>query len=328
MAEMLVLTEGDVKRVLSPRQSNDLVEECFRAMGEGSGENLLTSRIVFHHPPGRCVIKSGYLQRRGALGIKVIRVHPNNPLSHSLPATNCQILVLDGETGVVRALMDGVYVTRIRTGSASAVGARFLARPAARTVAVIGAGVQGRAQLEALAADRTLGAVLVWSRTVERRKTYAQEMATLLDLNINPVASIEEACKQADIIITATWSFSPLVKAEWVQPGTYIAAIGADAPDMQELDPRILQRSKVVVDDLEQCVRMGEINVPVKNGSYRVKQVHGTIGEVVAGLKPGRLSVDEITVFDSTGLGVQDTVAADYAYQQANSLGIGTHVRV
>lgn len=328
MAEMLVLTEAEVQRVLTIKDSNDLVEECFRAMGDGSAQNLLTTGISFFDPTGRCTIKSGYLRERRALGIKIIRVHPDNPGTHSLPVLNCQIMVLDSETGVVRAVVDGVYITRIRTGSAGAVGARFLARPEARRVGVIGAGVQGRAQLEALTADRPVGPVLVWSRTARRRDEYVKEMSERLDLEIRPTASIEETCRQAEIIITATWSYRPLVEPDWVQSGTYIAAIGADAPGMQELDPRLLQRSKVVVDDLEQCVRMGEINVPVKAGSYRVEQVHGTIGEVAAGLKPGRTNPEEITIFDSTGVGAQDAVAADHAYQRAKTIHIGTSVHI
>lgn len=127
---------------------------------------------------------------------------------------------------------------------------------------------------------------------------------------------------------TATWSYEPLIKADWVNAGTYIAATGADAPGMQELDPRLLQRSKVVVDDVDQCVRMGEINVPIKQGIYDVEQLHGTIGEIVAGVKPGRTHSEEIIIFDSTGLGVQDAVAADYARRRAEGMGIGTWVMI
>lgn len=328
MLKVLMLTEEEVRRVLGIREANDLVEECFRALGEGSAENLVSTGVGFRDVPGRCVIKSGYLQNRKVLGIKIIRVHAQNPERHGIPAMNCQIMVVDGETGVVRAVMDGVYITRVRTGSAGAVGARYLARPEARRVAIIGAGVQGHAQLEALAADRPLREVFVWSRTAHRRETYAREMSEQLGLTIRPTDSIEEACRQTEIIVSATWSYEPLVNADWVLPGTFIAAIGADAPGMQELDPRLLERSKVVVDDMEQCVRMGEINVPVRDGRYRPDQVYGTIGEVVAGLKAGRSGPEEITIFDSTGVGVQDAVAAAHAYQQANRMGIGTWVDV
>ncbi len=328
MTQVLVLTEEEVQRVLTIKEANDLVEECSRALGERLAENLATVSIDFRDPPGRCSIKSGYLQARRGLGIKIIRVHPQNPANYHLPVMNCQIVVVDAETGVVRALVDGVYITRVRTGSAGTVGARFLARSDARRAGVIGAEVQGRAQLEALAADRLVGPVYVWSRTAKRRETYAGEMSERLGLDVRPTASIEEACRQAEIIITATWSYEVLVKSEWVQPGTYIAAIGADAPGMQELEPRLLQRSKVVVDDLEQCVRMGEVNVPIKKGSYRVEQIYGTIGEVVAGLKPGRTDREEITILDSTGKGVQDAVAADQACQRAKSMGIGTWINV
>ncbi len=328
MSSTLILTDEDVRRVLGVKEANDLVEECFRALGEGSAENLVTTGIGFRDPPGRCNMKSGYLRERKTLGIKIIRVHPKNPMNHDLPVMNCQIVLLNSETGVVLAVMDGVYVTRVRTGAAGAIGARFLSRPDARQVAVIGAGVQGRAQLEALAADRHLGSVFVWSRSPERRESYAKDMSKVLDLEIYPVASIEDACRKAEIIITATWSYEPLIRAEWVQPGTFIAAIGADAAGMQELDPRLLTRSKVVVDDVEQCVKIGEINVPVREGTYRVGQLYGTMGEVAARVKPGRTDPLEVTIFDSTGVGVQDAVVADHAFHQAMARGIGNPVHL
>lgn len=328
MGQMLVLTRRQVEQVLSVQETTDLVEACFRALGDGTGENLPTASIRWPEISGRCNIKSGYLKHPGAVGIKIIRTHNKNPERHGLPVKNAQIVVLDSDTGLIQAIMDGDYITEVRTGSSGAVGARWLARPEAKRVAMIGAGIQGRAQLEALARDRALGDVWVWSRTAERRETYAREMSQRLGLTIRPTGSIEEAVRQAEIIITATWAYEVLVQKNWVQPGTYIGAIGADAPGMQELDPAILLGGKVVIDDLEQCVRMGEINVPVKAGLYRVEQLHGTIGEVIAGKKPGRTSADEITIFDSTGVGVQDAVCAIHAYQKARELGLGTWVDI
>lgn len=328
MAKILVLTREEVSRILSVKEANDLVEECFRAMALGTARNLRTTGAVLAASSGRCSIKSGYLESRGTLGIKIIRVHPENPRARDLPTLQCQIVVVDSETGEMNALLDGVHITRVRTGSAGAVGARFLARPDARRVAVIGAGVQGEAQLEALAADRPLGQAFVWSRTAERRERYAEQMSNRLGLEIKPTASIEDACRRAEIIVTATWSHQPLVRADWVQPGTYIAAIGADAQGMQELDATLLSQAKVVVDDLEQCVEMGEINVPVKDGSYALEQVHATIGEVVSGLRTGRTDAEEITIFDSTGIGIQDAVVADHVYRSARSMEIGTWVSI
>ncbi|OFV83020.1 MAG: hypothetical protein A2W26_11375 [Acidobacteria bacterium RBG_16_64_8] len=324
----LVLAEAHVALVAGSRAVNDLVQECFRALALGRGQIFEAGRIQLKDPASRCVVKSAYLQEGKALGIKVTRAHPDNPARHGLPVTNSQIMLVDGETGLLRALMDGVYVTRLRTGAAAAVGARFLARPDARCLAIIGAGHQTRTLLEALAADRPAVEVWVWSRTAGRRERYADEMSGRLGVTIHPVASIEEACAQAEIIATATWSTEPLVRGEWVRPGTFIAAIGADAPGMQELDPDLLPRSTVVVDDLEQCVRMGEINVPVRHGHYRVDQIHATIGEVVAGLKAGRVDLQETTIFDSTGIGLQDVIVADHVCRQATARGIGTWVEL
>jgi alanine dehydrogenase len=327
MADFLVLNRSEVQQCLDVRTSNDLVERGFRSLGKGLAGNLPTTTLLVTDPAGRCNIKPGYLLEERTMGIKVIRTFPGNQ-AQGLAPSQSQILVVDLNTGELRAIMDGGYITRCRTGSAGAVGARLMARPDARNVAVIGAGIQGESLLEALAADRTLGQVRVWSRTADRREQYARKMGERLGLDIHPCATVEETVRGAEIILTATWSYEVLIQRDWVQPGAYIGAIGADGPGMQELDPDLLRAAKVVVDDVEQCSRIGEINVPLSRGEYRLEQLHGTLAEVCAGLKPGRSSADEITILDSTGVGLQDTVAADWVYRRALQLGLGKSVNV
>lgn len=323
MSEFIVLSEQDVQQVLDAKTCNDLVETAFRLQGQGRAGNLPS--VSHRTPDGRCNIKVGFLEEPRCEGIKIIRTFPGNT-DRGLPRQRCEILVIDMNTGELKGVVAGVHITRIRTGSAGAVGARFLARPDARRVAVIGAGVQGEAQLEALAADRPLGNVKVWSRTAHRRQAYAVAMGQRLGLEIEPCASIETAVRDAEIIITATWAYEVLVSEQWIRPGTYIGAIGADGPAMQELDPALLNRAKVVVDDLDQCVKIGEINVPVSKGLYRVEQLHGTIAEICAGAKPGRENEREVTIFDSTGIGLQDVIAAEYVYRRGLELGLGRRV--
>lgn len=327
MGEFLVMTEDEVKQVLDVRTCSDLVEQAFRLQGEGKAGNLASVPHRVIDPAGRCNIKPGYLNQPKVEGIKIMRNFAANA-ERGLPRQHCEILVIDMETGALEAMVGGVYITRIRTGSAGAVGARHLARPDARRVAVIGAGIQGEAQLEALAADRALGPVKVWSRSAERREGYARSLGPRLGLEIVPVNSIEAAVRDAEIVITATWAYEVLIREDWIRPGTYIAAIGADGPNMQELDPALLNRAKVVVDDVEQCAQIGEINVPLRRGEYRLEQLHGTIAEVCAGRKPGRESDREITIFDSTGIGLQDVIAAEYACRRGRELGLGRLVAV
>ena len=247
--------------------------------------------------------------------MKWANVHPGNR-ALGLPTVMAVLIHNDPETGYPLAVMDATEITAYRTGAASAVASRYLARREARTLGLIGAGQQAHAQLQAHAELFRLDSVRVFDisdaaveRLVASFPQYPLQSCT-----------IEEAAA-SDIVCTLTTATGPVVRREWVMPGTHINAVGADAAGKQELEPSILRESIVVVDDPRQASGGGEINVPVRDGLFRVEDVYGTLGEIVAGRKPGRTDEAAITVFDSTGVAVEDIATTDFVYRRAIERG-------
>jgi len=215
----------------------------------------------------------------------------------------------------VALLLDNGYLTDVRTGAAGAVAAESLAPGAVHTVGVIGSGVQARHQVMCLREVRQFSRLMAWSIDPDGLRAYAREMRERLGIEVVAGTSAEEVTRAADVLITATPSREPIVRAEWLRPGMHITALGSDGPGKQELDPRVLARADlVVVDRLSQCRRLGELQHALAAGLLREDQVHGQLGEVVAGRKPGRTSASQITVVDLTGVGFQDTAIASQAY--------------
>jgi alanine dehydrogenase len=224
--------------------------------------------------------------------------------------------------------MDGTAVTNIRTGAAGAVAAKHLARPESEVVTMVGAGAQAKTQLLALAEVFEIKEVRVNDISRSTAKRYVAEVRRRLEAQFKIIPSTREAVKGADVVVTTTPSRKPIVKNGWISAGTHINAIGADAPGKQELDPKILLRSKVVVDDIQQALHSGEVNVPLSLGLIARADIYGELGEIVTGRKPGRTSEDEITVFDSTGLAVQDIATDWVVYQKAKRLGKGRRIEL
>jgi len=228
--------------------------------------------------------------------------------------------------------MGRTYITAMRTGAAGGIAAKYLARKNSKVIGLVGAGTQARTQLIALLTlYGSLEEVRVYDINQLARESYVSEMKNTYGdqiENIFQVKDIEDAIKGADIVVTATPSRKPLVMNEWVDEGVHFNCIGADAPGKEELDPAILRRAKIVVDDLEQASHGGEINVPLSKGLLSKGDIWATIGEVVAGLKEGRTSDKEITVFTSTGLAIQDAVTANLTYQKALSKGVGRFIEL
>jgi len=236
------------------------------------------------------------------------------------------IILVDPKNGAPLAIMGGTKITDLRTGAAGGVAAKYLARKDSKVVGLVGAGAQARTQLMALLSlYGKLEEVRVWSRTEKTRDAYVAEMKSMCSdaTKMVSVESVKKAVEGADIVVTTTPSKIPIVLDEWVTSGMHFNCFGADAPGKEELDPTILTRAKLVVDDWEQASHSGEINVPLANGMVTKQNVWGEIGEVVAGLKQGRISPDEITVFISTGLAIQDAVTAELTYKKALAKGVG-----
>lgn len=262
-------------------------------------------------------------------GVKLVNSHARNP-ARGLPTVVGTYLLFSQETGMPLALIAATALTAIRTGAGSAVATRHLAPKGASSLGLVGSGVQARYQLMAINEVLELKTVLAWAprNDTTRRDAFLADMARLYpDIEMAAADSIQEAVA-ADVVCTTTPSRSPIVPVDAVRPGTHINAVGADAPGKQELDPDILGRARVVVDEMHQSISGGEINVPVSQGQYGPDQTVGTLGEVITGIAWGRTSDNQITVFDSTGLAIQDIAAATVVYKKSLDSGAGTTIEL
>jgi alanine dehydrogenase len=224
--------------------------------------------------------------------------------------------------------MDGTWITNMRTGAGGAVAAKYLARKDSGVVTMVGAGVQARTQLLALHEVLDIEEVRVNDVSVEKSEKYAKEMRKKLGVETKVVRKTDAAVKGADVVVTTTPARGPILMNKWVSEGTHINAIGADAPGKQELDPDILLRARVVVDDVEQAIHGGEVNVPLSTGVIARGNIYADLGEIVTKKKPGRTSDDEVTIFDSTGLAVQDIATDWVVYKKAKRMGAGREVEL
>lgn len=326
----LVLSEEDVKKVLSLEEVIGAVESAFRMRGLGHAQMPPKQYLFMKNFNGDLRTMPAYLEENDTVAVKVVNSHPENPKKHGLPTVMATIILVDPRTGATEAIMGGTWVTALRTGAAGAIAAKYLANAKPKTVGIVGAGTQARTQLMGLElVFETIKEVRVWDRAEKASIKYAEEMGIKYNQgSIFSVKDIATAVHGADIIVTATPSRKPLVCAEWVDDGTHINCIGADAPGKQELDPAVLVKSKIVIDDWSQSCHGGEINVPLAEGIITKEDIWGDICEIVAGLKRGRTSPEEITVFTSTGLAIQDAATAKIAYQKALKQKIGEQIDI
>jgi alanine dehydrogenase len=235
------------------------------------------------------------------------------------------IVLNDPKTGMPLALMDGTWITAMRTGAASAVATKYLAKKEAKTLGVVGAGFQAITQIAAISKVKKLKEILVYDIREEAIEKLAKVLAKE-KIKIKK-GKIEEVC-QKDILVTATPAREPIIKKEWIRPGIHINAIGADAEGKEELEPEILKNAKIVVDCWEQASHSGEINVPLAKGLIKKEDIYGELGEIVSGKKPGREKEEEITLFDSTGLAIQDLYTANLVYKEAKRRKIGKEIKI
>jgi alanine dehydrogenase len=283
------------------------VEAAFAEHGKGNVQMPPKVYVTFPHGDFRTM--PAYLPALDIAGVKVVNVHPENP-GIGLPTVMALTVILDIGTGVPRAILNATALTDLRTGSAGAIAAKYLTPKKKVTVGMVGSGRQATAQLNAISREIEVTGVRVWSR---KEKSSAAFCTQFPDFECE-ITSVEKAC-DSDIIVTTTPSTVPLVMNQWVREGTHINAIGADAPGKEELDPAILERAAVFVDDPVQAVHSGEINVPFSRGLFTRAEIAGVLGEVVLGKKK-RTSPDQITIFDSTGLAIQDLAIASIAIKE------------
>jgi alanine dehydrogenase len=307
----LLLDRNAIKTLIRMSDVINVVEEAFRMCGEGKGK--MPPKVYLAVEQGDFRAMPAALP--GCAGVKWVNVHPRNP-SLGLPSIMAILIYNDPETGYPLAIMDATEITAYRTGAAAAIASKYLARRDSHTIGIIGAGFQAHTQILAHAElfdPISINVFDVFKAAVDRL------MHSLPQFPIRN-CSIQEAVA-SDIVCTLTPSRSPIIKKEWIAAGTHINAVGADAPGKQELDPSILKEAVVVVDDLKQASTSGEINVPVQKGIYNIGEVYGTLAELVVGKKKGRTDNRVITVFDSTGIAVEDIAVAKLLFEKAQQVG-------
>jgi alanine dehydrogenase len=317
----LLLNGHEVSRLLPFDECIGAVESAFRLHAEG--KSLRPGLLHVESQDGEFHIKAGGLELgRQFFGLKVNGSFFHNATRFDMPSIQGVILLSDAENGYPLAIMDSREITAKRTGAATAVAAKYLARSGSETVTVCGCGTQGRAQLRALAHVLPIKRVFAFARDVTKAVAFAREMEEELEVKVIATEDLKTAAAECDVCVTCTPSRQYFLSKDSFKPGTFIAAVGADSPTKQELDPSIMRSSKVVVDLLEQCAEVGELHHAIKLG-MRKEDVYAELGEIVSGKKPGRTSEEEIIVFDSTGTALQDVAAAAAVYQKSLQLGEG-----
>ena len=324
--EVLWLTEEIVKSLLTMDEAIIAVEKAFHDHGMGQTQMPPKSYLYFSRYGGDLRTMPAYLEGQDLAGVKIVNVHTRNQ-EIGLPTVMALLVLNSSQTGAPLAIMGATYLTSMRTGAAGAVAARTLARQNSQVVGIIGAGVQARTQLLGLSRHFLIEQVIVSDSSLERAQFFAEDVRPYLNCDCLTTASPRDAC-QCDILVTTTPSRRPVVQDKWIGAGTHINAIGADARGKQELESSLTKRAKVVVDDLTQAVHSGEVNVPITEGVLAPEDIYAQIGEILTGKKPGRVSDEEITIFDSTGLGIQDVAAGNAVYKKALNTGLGLKLKL
>ena len=321
-----LLTEQHVHSLLP---MSDLIAAMESALAKFSaGEVLQPVRSVLTVGPTKAYfgLMPAYVPSPASLGAKLVTVFGEN-YKKQLPSHLATILLLDPETGSLLALMDGRYITEARTAAVSAVSARFLARPDAETLAIIGSGVQARSHLEAFQYVRQLKQVRIWSPREHSRRQFVDDMSPTLPIPIAATDSAEAAVRGADLIVLATSSKTPVIDDAWVSGGAHVVCVGACRPDQREMAPALVARGKLYVDSRAAAlVESGDVVMNIAGGLFDASHIRGEVGELVLGRVAGRRSADEITIFKSLGMAVEDVVAADLVFRRASESGAGTEL--
>ncbi len=308
---MLILSDRDIAGLLTMGEAIEAVEEAFAQLRRGKVVMPTRSTIMLPEYNGSISLMPSYLEESKAQATKIISIYPDNP-GRGLPTTAAWIVMNDPKTGQIKAFMDATYLTGVRTGAVSGVAMNYLAPKDAKVVSVFGAGVQARNQAWAAATVRKLDEIRVYDPIKQAVDKFVEEMEEKLGIPIVKSTSGEEACKGADIILTATTSKTPVVKRAWLGDKVHISAIGAFYPDWRELETEIIRDAKVVIDEWEAIkFESGDILIPIQEGAITESHIYAEIGELVTGEKKGRTCQDGLTVFKSVGIAIQDSSVAN-----------------
>lgn len=337
MFNLKILSKSEIQSLLKMEDVIDVVESAY---SQKASERASIFDWVFNEfdpDVADMDIKSGWLKDEGIFGMKLVSWFSKNP-EIDLPPIIGVVMVFDDKTGKPLGLVDGDYITGMRTGAAGAIGAKYMARKDSRTLLMVGTGHISKFEIAAtLVALPNIREVIIndprnaqsaINMAIKLKDVLRDEFNITKEFDVKAVDSIEMATRLSDIIITATPSRDPLIKKEWLKPGTHLSCIGSDMPGKEEIDPNIFKDARVVVDDLEQCKNIGEIEIPFKLSIMNDKSISGEIGDIINKKIVGRCSDDETTIFDATGTALLDLVTARLAFEVAESKNIGTNVEL
>lgn len=329
--KLQVISRDVARQSITMAEAVETVKRAFAQLSTGRARVPIRTQLGIPLHDGVALFMPAYLEETDELGMKMVSVFSGN-LAHGLPTIHAMVTLVDAETGLPTAILDGTFLTALRTGAASGAATDLLARPESDTAAVLGAGVQGRTQLEAVCTVRKIEKVLVYDTRKEVAERFREEMSAMgdpLPTNIVIVASAPEAVREADVVCTATTSNTPVFSHGDLKPGTHVNAIGSFTPEMQELPAETVERALLVVDSREAVwAESGDLIIPKKEGRISEDAVHAELGEIVSGAKKGRTSDEEITLFKSVGNAVQDVSVASRILAEAKKQGLGIEVEL
>ncbi len=324
--DTLLLNKSEVGSLIDLDVVLNVVEEGYRSFNRGHVVQPDYMHIAQPGTDAEMDFKCGLDTAGGYMSIKCSSGRYRDNLKIGLPPGMNTVLLFDADTSALKCIMDGSWITGSRTAAAGAISVKYLARKDADKLCIIGAGKQARQQLRAIMRIRDLSKVALWSYREEEVRKFVDEMSQETGLNIKGYATAEDAVRIADIVVTTTVGRrGPIVKREWLKPGTHIAAIGADLPDKQELHTDIFRDAKIVNDSIRLCIKNGETHHAVEENIISVDAIYAEIGEIILGMKPGRENDEEITVFDTVGMAIQDNVTAAFLYKAALAKGLGVY---
>ena len=322
-----LLSRQDVQQTITMSQAIESVKQAFISLSRGEAVLPLRTQVPVKGQEGTTLFMPAYLPLDESLGVKIVSVFPKN-IDFNLPTIHSLVILCNTKSGEPSAVMDGTYLTALRTGAASGVATDLLSRTEARTAAIIGAGIQGRTQLEAVCCTREIQSAWVYDINHKAAEDFAEEFQTRgtpFPSEIIVAHSPTEAVSEADVICCATTSRVPVFKDDDLKPGTHINGVGSYTPHMQEIPEQTILRSKVVVDSLSAGLEeAGDLIIPLKKNLLSKSHIHGEIGQVASGQIPGRESDAEITLFKSVGIAVQDVSVAEWILRKAKDLSYGT----
>jgi len=324
--KVLIINQSEVHELLPIDECMEAMAEALTALSRGKALNPLRQVLQIPNKSGLLGIMPGYLEDLNAVGIKVVSVFQNNSGSQH-DSHQGAVLVFEADHGCLKAIVDASAITAVRTAAVSGVATRLLAREDAVELAILGSGVQAHAHLNAMLAARKIGRVRVWSPNSDHVKAFVRNVFEEQDLIVTPATSAQDAVKGADIVCTTTSAREPVLMGEWLAPGVHINAVGSSIPLARELDTAAVLRSRLFVDRRESTVNeAGDYLIPKKEGIIDDHHIQGEIGEILTGQIAGRQNQDEITLFKSLGLAVEDVASSHFVYQKAVKEGLGTWV--